>query len=100
MKHITKAMSHLAKVSRGLDRSHPEFKQQPVDSLAKPLQKATKQVYKLEKEHGALITDVAISRSMLIDVVQMIQTNYPQDTVINSLVEVINCLGGEEINND
>ncbi|MBF7694552.1 hypothetical protein [Acinetobacter rathckeae] len=100
MRYITKAMSHLAKVSRGLDRSYPEFKQQPVDSLAKPLQKAIKQVYKLEKEYDALITDVAISRSILIDAVQMMQENHPQDTVINSLVEVIDCLGGEEVNND
>lgn len=96
MQHITKAISHLSKVSRGLDRSHPEFKQQPVDKLAKPLQKAIGQVYKIQKEHETLLTDVAISRSMLIDAVQMMQEEYPHSTVIDTLVEIIDCLGGEE----
>lgn len=62
---ITKRMTKLGKVSRGLDQSHPEHNRKPRYKLSRSLRKAIKQVYQLEQEHEELL----ISRWCLIDLV-------------------------------
>lgn len=73
MGHITKAISHLAKVSRGLDRSHPEYETKDQDKLAKHLRRAIKTVHKLERNHDGLQTDVCNINGMLVDLMVEIQ---------------------------
>ncbi|MEC7118812.1 MAG: hypothetical protein VXW65_02780 [Pseudomonadota bacterium] len=54
---ITKRMSALGKVSRGLDQTHPEYKRKSRQKLGPLLQQAIGQVYQLERDHeGKLIT--------------------------------------------
>ena len=48
---ITKRMNALAKVSRGLDQSHPEYNRKSRAKLGQLLQQAIGQVYQFERDH-------------------------------------------------
>ena len=62
---ITKRMSNLGKVSRGLDQTHPEYSRKSRAKLGQLLQKAIGQVYQLERDHEQLLID----RTCLIELV-------------------------------
>lgn len=96
MEYITKRISHLAKVSRGLDRSHPEFKQQPIDKLAKSLRKAIHGVSVLEHSHDELGLNMSVARSIAVDAIQMIEDDCNKQDVVAVIVELINTIDGME----
>ncbi|MFZ3192660.1 MAG: hypothetical protein WA154_05570 [Moraxellaceae bacterium] len=48
---VTMRMTKLAKVSRGLDRTHPEYSRKSRAKLGQLLQQAIGQVYQLEHDH-------------------------------------------------
>ncbi len=62
---VTMRMTKLAKVSRGLDRTHPEYSRKSRAKLGQLLQQAIGQVYQFERDHEQLLND----RACLIDLV-------------------------------
>lgn len=96
MTHITKRMTQLGKVSRGLDRSHPEFKRQCIDKLARPLSKAINSVIDLEKEHEESCLRMAVARTIAIDAISMLEEKQDVKEIISVLVELIETLDGVE----
>lgn len=98
MGHITKAISHLAKVSRGLDRSHPEYEAKDQDKLAKHLRRAIKAVYQLENNYADLQTEVCTVNSMLMDLMADIQQqSIHYGAVPNRIAEILQVTQGEEV---
>lgn len=97
MNYITKRMSLLAKVQRGLDRSHPEFKERCIDALAKPLSKAIASLEQLEKEHEELNFRAMCARSIALDIAYDLEQKHGDKETIKILYELISTLDGEEV---
>jgi hypothetical protein len=89
-------MTQLGKVSRGLDRSHPEFKQQCIDKLTRSLSKAINSVIDLEKEHEEACLRMAVVRTIAIDAISMLEEKQDVKEIISVLVELIETLDGVE----
>lgn len=96
MDYITKRMSLLAKVQRGLDRSHPEFKERSIDALAKPLSKAIAHVKQLEQQHDQLSFRAMCARSTVLDVIYELEQQHGDKNTIAILYELVSTLDGEE----
>ena len=96
-KHITKRMSQLSKVQRGLDRSHPEFKKQSIDKLAQHLNKAMSNVHQLEQQHNELGFRIMVAKMVATDAVIMLTDKFSSNEEIESiLIELIETLDGVE----
>jgi hypothetical protein len=91
MKYITKAISQLSKVSRGLDRSHPEYEPKDQDKLANYLRRAIKAVHKLERNHDELRTDICSVHNMLTELMVDVKDKHiPHEEIVNRLLEILN----------
>ena len=90
MKYITKVTAQLSKVSRGLDKSHPEYKPTDTDKLARHLRRAMKSIRKLERNHDDLQTDICTINSMMTDLMVEVQKRQIDYTDIpGRIVEII-----------
>lgn len=69
--HITKRMSNLAKLSRGLDQSHPEYIRKPRHKLCRSLQKAIKQVQQLEHDYDEKLITLACLRDGVLSLLEI-----------------------------
>ncbi|MFC3902269.1 hypothetical protein SAMN05421749_10311 [Acinetobacter marinus] len=92
MKHITKLQAKLSKLSRAIDKSHPEYSPVHEDKLDQHLQGVIKQVDKLERKHDDLLTDICNINSMIIDLLgEMQDQTISQDKIKHRLIEVLDC---------
>ena len=75
---ITKQMTALAKVSRGLDQTHPEYNRKPRHKLGQLLQQAIGQVYQLERDHEAKLITLDVMRECALHLLEI--HNHAKDT--------------------
>ena len=70
---ITKRMNALAKVSRGLDQTHPEYSRKSRHKLGQLLQQAIGQVYQLERDHQARLITLDVMRECALHLLEIHQ---------------------------
>jgi len=70
---ITKRMNALAKVSRGLDRTNPEYNRKSRAKLGQLLQQAIGQVYQLERDHETKLITLDIMRECALHLLEIYQ---------------------------
>lgn len=93
MAPITKRMSHLSAISRGLDKTNPEHLHKSRQELAQKLRRVIASVSELEADHDENLNTLATIRSLAFDLINLAHAPVFDRAELESVaIDLIECL--------